>query len=312
MAGLKKIIFIVGPTAIGKSDVAVLLAKKINGEIISCDSMQVYQEISIATNKPTKDVLNSIPHHLVGIVSVKDKFDVATFNQLALKAIDHIHNKNKIPVIVGGSGMYVEILLDGIFNSDIKTDQLREQLKKRAEEEGLQSLYQELKTKDPEGSEKIHHNDARRIIRALEIVLTTNKKVSAVKIQREGLWGKFDISVYGLNMERKDLYKKIDERVENMLQNGLVEEVKALEGIDLSLTASVIIGIKEIKSYLKGENSLENAKELMARNTRHLAKKQLTWFRHEKRIQWIEIGQESTEDIVSRIADLEKEHYVQK
>jgi tRNA dimethylallyltransferase len=312
MSGLKKIIFIVGPTAVGKSDVAFLLAKKINGEIISCDSMQVYKETQIATNKPTPDVLKSLTHHLVGIISVKDKFDVATFNELALKAIEQIHAKNKIPVIVGGSGMYVEILLDGIFTAGKAEDKLREQLKKRAEVEGIESLFKELSQKDPEAAEKIHHNDARRIIRALEIVLTTNNKASAIKSQRQGLWGKYDISVYGLNMERKALYKKIDERVEQMMKDGLVEEVKALEGQALSLTASAIIGIKEIKSYLQGEKTLEEAKELMARNTRHLAKKQLTWFRHEKRITWIQIEQESAADVVSRIVDLEKERHAQK
>ncbi len=289
MSGQQQIIFIVGPTAIGKSDVAFHLAEKINGEIISCDSMQVYQEIDIASNKPSAEMLNAIPHHLINVVSVEQRFDVAQFNELANQAVQQIKARNKVPIIVGGSGLYVEILLDGIFTQGESDQKLRQQIEQEIEEKGLDAVYEELKTKDPVAAERIHLNDKKRIIRALEICRTTGKSATEVGKNRRGLWEKFDVQLFGLNGDRQWLYDRIEKRVDQMFESGLVQEVKALHKRAISLTAQGLIGIKEILGYLNGEYDLNQANYLLKLNTRHLAKKQLTWFRAEERIQWIEI-----------------------
>ncbi len=300
---MKKIIFIVGPTAVGKTDIAFILAKEINGEIISCDAMQVYKEINIASNKPSQKILQGIPHHLINIISAEEEFDVAQFNRLAQGAIKEIHKKNHIPIIVGGSGMYMQILLDGIFEAKGKRDDsLREQLKQEAQEKGTRSLYDTLQKKDPQAALKIHPNDLRRIIRALEVLALEKKPISQIQKNRQGLWGKYAIHLFGLTRERKDIYQRIEARVEEMFKEGIVEEIKGLKLAQWSHTADRIIGVREIQGYLKGEYDMERAKYLMKLNTRHLAKKQLTWFRKEKRIHWIVMNSnETNESVVKKI-----------
>lgn len=307
-----KIIFIVGPTAIGKSDVAFLLAQNINGEIVSCDSMQVYQEIHIASNKPSPQMRRKIPHHLIDVVSITNRFDVVQFNDLANQAIQEILKKKKIPIIAGGSGLYVEILLDGIFSQGDSDGKSRQQIAREMDEKGLEVVYEELKRKDPAAAQKIHLNDRRRIIRALEICRTMGQPASVVNKDRRGLWGNYDIQLFGLNGDRQQLYQRIEKRVDDMFQSGLVEEIKALQHQSISLTAQGLIGVKEVLGYLNGAYDLEQARELLKKNTRHLAKKQLTWFRAEKRIQWIDIGPEDSlvkagEDILNLIDRSEKE-----
>ena len=285
----KKIIFVVGPTAIGKSDVAFVLAQKRRGEIVSCDSMQIYKKISIVTNKPSRSILRKVPHHLIDIVSVEKEFDVASFNQLATEAIEQIHAKNKLPVVVGGSGMYMQVLLDGIFEGGGKDLRLRQALKEQAKEEGAIVLYEKLRKVDPEAASKIHPNDLRRIIRALEVFIKMKKPISELHKLRAGLWGRYDISVYALNQERALLYNRINERVEKMIAAGVMGEIKKIEKAKLSLTAQRIIGVQEILGYLKGDYDIDQAKKMMKLNTRRLAKRQLTWFRKDKRLKWIEI-----------------------
>lgn len=287
-----QIIFIVGPTAVGKSDIAFYLAKRINGEIISCDSMQVYKDIAIASNKPAPEMLKKIPHHLIGIIDVKARFDVAAFNDLANQAVEKIFAKKKTPIVVGGSGLYMEILLDGIFDQG-KTDRgLRKQIEQEIEDKGIEAAYEELKLKDPDAAKKIHLNDRRRIVRALEIIRSTGKSASEIGKNRQGWWGQYDVRIFGLNTERKKLYERIEARADQMFNAGLVDEIKALRSKNLSLTVQGLIGIKEVLGYLNGEYDLERAKYLLKLNTRHLAKKQLTWFRAEKRIQWLDIKPE--------------------
>ncbi len=290
----KEIIFIVGPTAVGKSDVAFFIAQNIQGEIISCDSMQIYKEINIASNKPPKDMIEAVPHHLIDILSVEEEFDVARYNQTALAAIKEIHDRGRVPVIVGGSGMYMQVLLDGIFEGGVKNEALRKDLKEQARQYGNQYLYDQLKEEDPQAVEKIHPNDVRRVIRALEICRQEKIPISELQKKREGLWGKYDIKPFALNRDRPELYAKIDKRVERMVEEGLVEEVKKLNKVKWSLTAKKIIGVQEMLGFLKNEYDLAKAVEMMKQNTRRLAKRQLTWFRKEERLQWIVMEESDT------------------
>lgn len=287
----KKIVFIVGPTAVGKSDVAFFLAQKINGEIVSCDSMQVYKEIHIASNKPEKDLLKKVPHHLIGVISVEDDFDVVQFNRMARKVIDEILSRDKTPIVVGGSGLYVNVLLDGIFADSARDEGLRTLLFDQATEHGPEYLYRQLQIKDPQAAEKIHPHNIKRVVRALEVILTKNAPISTLQKKREGLWGNFDIAIFGLDQERAALYEKINARVDQMIAQGLVEEVKKLHNLQLGVTAKYLIGIKEIQGYLKGEWDLPEAVRKMKQNTRHFAKRQLTWFRKDNRIQWNDLKQ---------------------
>ncbi|MBF0385407.1 MAG: tRNA (adenosine(37)-N6)-dimethylallyltransferase MiaA, partial [Candidatus Omnitrophica bacterium] len=274
-----KIVFIVGPTAVGKSSVAHSLAKKLKGEVVSLDSMQVYKEISVASDKPSKDMFKEVPYHLVGIVSVKDEFNVSLFKTLAQESIVDVLRRKKLPIFAGGSGLYLQVLLDGIFDGASRDLGLRQALEKEAKEKGNTCLYEKLKNIDPASAEKIHPNNLIRVIRALEVSLLGGKPFSEKKEEREGIWGKYDIRVFGLDMEREDLYERINRRVDEMFVRGLAEEIKGITSLPLSLTASAMIGVKEILESFKGEYDLDRAKELIKRNTRHYAKRQLTWFR---------------------------------
>ena len=281
------IIFIVGPTAVGKSEVAVALAEMINGEIVSCDAMQVYREPNILTNKPASSLIKKIPHHLINIVSVKEEFDVFRFNQLACEAIRGIREKKRLPIVTGGSGLYMQILLDGIFEGEQKDLQLRSSLILEAKKMGNQYLHDKLNKSDPEAAQNIHPNNVKRVVRALEVCLTQQRPVMDVRRKRRGLWGSCPIFCFGLNRARKELYEAINARVEDMFTRGAVEEVRALNGVALSQTAKGVIGVEEIQGYLQGRYDVERAKDLIKLHTRHLAKKQWTWFNKEKRLQWI-------------------------
>ncbi len=298
----KKIIFIVGPTAVGKTDVALALSHQLPCEIVSCDSMQVYREISIATSKPTIDEQKKVVHHLLDVVGVDEKFDVAMFNKAAQCAIKSIESHGKHPLVVGGSGMYMQVLLDGIFEIDNSDLALRKELEARAERQGAASLYEQLKSVDPQGASKIHPNDLRRIVRALEVFELTQTPISELQKKRSGLWENYSVVIFGLDRSRQELYERINTRVEKMFQQGLVDEVKAIMGRNLSLTVRRIIGVREVLAYLNGQCDLEFAKELIKKNTRNFAKRQLTWFRKDKRIQWITVSKsQSAENIAAEI-----------
>jgi tRNA dimethylallyltransferase len=298
----RKMIILAGPTAVGKTAVGIYLAKKIGGEIVSCDSMQVYQEVSIANNKPASEELTMVPHHLIGIVPVSQNFDVAVFRSMAQECIEKIFLKNSIPIIVGGTGMYLRALLDGIFKGERVPEAVRQALEEELASGGQDRLYQELQEKDPVAAAKIHYNDTRRIIRALEVCRFTGSPISNLQKEADGLWGKYDIAFFGLNMDRKRLYDQIDRRVDQMFDQGLIDEIQMLQGKKISRTAGAIIGIKEVSAYLSGRFSLHEAKEEMKKNTRRLAKRQLTWFRMEKRLRWIDIAEnESIEQAAENI-----------
>lgn len=296
------ILFIVGPTAVGKTEIAIALAQKLGAEIISCDAMQVYKEIHIASAKPTKKDLAKVPHHCLNLVSVIESFDVAQFRREALKALQNIYQCGKRVVMVGGSGMYISVLLDGIFAQPAKDENLRRQLEADIKKEGTLVYHQRLKTLDPKAAAKIHANDARRIVRALEVILTTQKPISKLQQERRGLWGgQHSIQIFGLSRPRAELYRRSQERIDQMFKQGLVREVKRISKLNLSATAKAVIGVPEVQGFLRGEYDLERAKYLMKLHTRHYVKRQLTWFRRDKRIEWVDVGGKNIKEIIGAI-----------
>lgn len=301
----KEIIFIVGATATGKTQVSYLLAKKLKGEIISCDSMQIYKNLPLLTAQPAKSILKSVRHHLISLLNLSEEYNVAKFIRLAKKKFKEIFDKGKIPIVVGGSGFYISGLLDGIFSGSGEDIKLRRELEREAAKYGNNYLYQRLEKLDREAAKEIHPNNLRRLVRALEVCIKTGGKFSQVKKNRVGLWGNFDVKLIGLTRSRQELYKFIDKRVDDMFRKGVVKEAKKALKLPLSKTAKQIIGINEIVGFLKGEYNKEEAKRLIKRNTRHFAKRQMTWFRRDKRISWIEIGeQDKPEEIVEKILNL--------
>lgn len=301
----QKIIFIVGPTGVGKTEVAVKLAEKIKAEIVSCDSMQIYTDMDILTSKPALSLRRKITHHLVSIISPDKEYNVAVYRRAALKKIKEIIKKGKVPLFVGGTGLYMSILVDGIFSVETQDNEVRSHLYEEAETLGKMHLFERLKEVDPQAASKIHPHDTKRIIRALEVYEITGKPISELQKQRSGLFDEYDVHMFCLAMERKALYKRIDTRVDKMLKEGLDAEVKKLLRLRLSKTASYAIGIKELGGYFNGACSLDEAKDLMKKNTRNYAKRQLTWFRKDKRIRWIEVGEnEKPVSVANSITEL--------
>jgi tRNA dimethylallyltransferase len=297
-----RIVFIVGPTAIGKTAVAFHLAKKLKAEIISCDSMQVYKHMNIITSKPGPSLRKQIPHHLIDFLSPDKEYNVAYYRKQALRKIKEINKRERPVLFVGGTGLYLSILLDGIFKAKAQNKIIRSRLYKEAKNRGGEYLYKRLQEVDAEAALKIHPHDTKRIIRALEAFQTSGKPISQLQKERKGLNDEFEIKIFALNMAREKLYERIERRVDRMFSQGLLGEVKKLLEFKLSKTARYAIGINEIKGYLDGRYDLEEAKRLMKKNTRNYAKRQLTWFRKDKRIEWVEIREkEAPESAANRI-----------
>ena len=297
-----QIIFLAGPTAIGKSALAVLLARKINAEIISMDSMQIYKGLDIVSSKPSAILRKKSVHHLLDIVSSSYAFDVAAYRRLALKKIKEIHARGRVPLFVGGTGLYMSVVVDGIFKEVKKDEALRKKLYDELTKNGSAPLHKRLRALDREAAEKIHPNDCRRIVRALEVCALTGKPISELWRKRKGLAGKYDVRMFALNKDRQALYDDINSRVEAMFRQGLVDEVKKILKIKLSHTCGQAIGIREVEGYLKGKYDLAQAKELIKQHTRNYAKRQLTWFRKDRRICWIDAGRRNTlKEIMARI-----------
>lgn len=297
---LKKIIFIVGPTAIGKSEAAVYLAKRIGAEVISCDSMQVYKGMDIITSKPKLALRKTIKHYLISTVPLGKDYDVSSYRNDALKKVKEIISRGKVPIFVGGTGLYMSILVDGIFEEGVQDKLMRDRLYEIAKNRGSIYLHNQLKRVDPEAAAKIHPNDTKRIIRALEVFRVTGKPISSLQKKRHGLRDEYEIRIFCLNTEKGELYKRIDERVERMFKEGLIKEVRGLLRKRLSRTASFAIGIREAKGYLRGDYGLEEAKDMIKLNTRRYAKRQLTWFRKDKKIVWINLKDKDTPFKISR------------
>lgn len=285
-----KVIVICGPTASGKTALSIELAKRINGEIISSDSMQIYKYMDIGTAKTTQEEMQGIKHYLLDFVEPSQRYSVAEFKKDAEKAIEEILQKGKTPIIVGGTGLYVDSLIYGIEYQTIEFDeQYRKQLEERVEKEGLETLYNEAKKIDPQAIEKISLNDKKRILRILEIYKATGKNKTEQEIESRKNEVKYDYKVFAINMDREKLYERINKRVDIMIENGLIEEVeKLLEKYKEFPTAMQGLGYKEVVEYLQGKVSEEEMIENIKRETRRYAKRQLTWFRKNKQTIWIE------------------------
>ncbi len=285
---LPRIVFLVGPTAAGKTALAIKMARKLNAEIISCDSMQIYKGMEILSSQPKRSELKKIPHHLLAQVSPEKEFNVSRYRSLALKKIKEVHKKGKLPLFVGGSGLYMSVVIDGIFKVKAEDKKIRGKLYRQASKMGNLYLHQRLAEVDPQAASKIHPNDIKRIVRALEVFEVSGKPISELQAARVGLENKYDIKIMRLDMPRVELDQKINKRVDKMFRQGLVKEVKKLLKLKLSRTSRYAIGINEVKGYLNGLYNLKAAKELIKKNTRKYARRQMTWFRKDKRINIID------------------------
>lgn len=287
---MKKVIAIVGPTAVGKTSLSIRLAKRFDGEIISGDSMQIYKGMDIGTSKITEEEKEDIPHYMLDIRNPGEDFSVAQFKTLVQQHIKDITERNRLPFIVGGTGLYIKSVLYDYDFSDRKRDPaITKRLETFVREKGVLPLYEKLKKIDPYQAEKIHPNNYRRVIRALEIYETTGMTMSEYHKQQKSE-PIYDYLLIGLTMERSILYEKINKRVDEMIDLGLVEEVKEL--IDQNLEdsqAMKAIGYKEFIPYFKGEQSLEQSIQLLKRNTRRYAKRQLTWFKNKMNVEWFDL-----------------------
>ena len=287
---MKKILFLVGPTGVGKSEIALALTKKLNGEIISCDAMQVYRGMDLGTAKPTASDQKRVRHHLIDLISPRAECSVFQYRALALKAIQHISSKDLLPIAVGGSGFYIKALIDGMMPHPARESSFRKELEDLSTREGVSVLYSRLKEIDLKRAQAIHPNDERRIIRALEIFEQSRQKPSEWNLKNETLTAHgFQPVIFGFRRERAELYERIEGRVDQMFEAGWVQEVKKLKARGFSRTARGAIGYQEILEYLNGKCTLEEAILRTKKRTRHLAKKQMTWFRKDRRIKWISI-----------------------
>lgn len=284
-----KLIIITGPTASGKTSLSIELAKAINGEIISADSMQVYKGMDIGTAKVTKEEMHGIKHYLIDCLDPKDEFNVSVFKEMATKALEEIYSKGKIPIICGGTGFYIQALLYDI-KFDEETTSYKEELQAYYEENGEDALFELLRSVDPESCEIIPKQNIKRVIRAIEFYKLHGMKISEHNKTERAKESKFDFGYYCITADREVMYERIDKRVDIMFDNGLVDEVKGLMdmGLDKTYISMQGIGYKEVIDYLNGETTLEEAKYIIKRDTRHFAKRQLTWFRREKCVDFIE------------------------
>ncbi len=283
----EKILAIVGPTGVGKSDLAVYLAENLRGEIINFDSIQFYRELNIGTAKPSKEEMEKIPHHLYDLLELDEEFNAARFVKEADRIIDQVLERKKLPILVGGTGLYLRALEYGLFPVEISED-IRNSVRQKAEKD-LQSLYQELKRLDPEYAEKISPKDRVRITRALEVIYATSKPFSQFHKEHPFFQKKrYNILKIGLNLPRKELYNRINQRVLKMIEAGWIEEVKDLlkRGYSPELKPFKAIGYKYIIKHIQGKLELQKAIKLIQRDTRRYAKRQLTWFKKEKDIHW--------------------------
>lgn len=298
----EKVIVICGPTASGKTALSIELAKKIKGEIISADSMQIYKDMDIGTAKPTKEEMQGIQHYLLDYVSPEERYSVAQYKQDAKNAIKEILAKGKTPIIVGGTGLYVDSLIYEIEYNDIKLDEdYRKQLEKVAEDEGLEKLYNMALDIDPEAMKKISKNDKKRIMRVLEIYKATGKTKTEQEVESRKKPIEYDYKVFAINWDREILYERINKRVDIMMEQGLIDEVKnIIKKYKKTPTAMQGLGYKEVVDYINNVYTKEEVVEKIKMETRRYAKRQLTWFRKNKQTIWLD-GEEDTQNNIDII-----------
>ena len=286
----KPIVVLTGPTAVGKTELSIQLAKVIGGEIISADSMQVYKYMDVGSAKITPEEMDGVRHYLVDELEPFDEFHVVKFQEYAQKYLNEIYAHGKIPIIAGGTGFYIQALLNDIDFTEQESDRAyRKELEALAEEHGNQYLHDRLKEVDPESAEAIHPNNRKRVIRALEFYQETGRKISEHNAKEQMRTSPYNFAYFVLNDERSHLYKRIDARVDKMIEDGLEAEVRRLKemGCTKDMVAMQGIGYKEMLSYLDGSYSLEEAVYIIKRETRHFAKRQITWFKRERDVIWL-------------------------
>lgn len=308
----KPLIVLTGPTAAGKTELSIALAKKLNGAIISADSMQVYKYMNIGSAKIRPEEMQGIRHYLVDVLDPREEFHVARFQQMAKEALEEIYRNGQLPIVVGGTGFYIQALLKDIdFDESSGELPCRKELEETARREGGAVLYERLKQVDPESAEAIHPNNVKRVIRALEFYQETGQPISLHNREQKEKQPPYTYAYFVLNDDRARLYERIDRRVDRMVEQGLVEEVRWLKehGYDRSLVSMQGLGYKELFPYLDGTCSLEEAVEIIKRDTRHFAKRQITWFKREPDVIWLnqqEFGYDK-QKILKRMLELWEE-----
>lgn len=298
---MKPLIILTGPTAVGKTALSIGLAKAVDGEIISADSMQVYRKMNIGTAKIEPEEMQGVRHHLIDILDPAEEFNVVLFKKYALRAMEDIYSRGKIPIIVGGTGFYIQALLYDIdFEENDNDMSYREKLQNIADTHGKTFLHDMLAEVDPESAEKIHENNVKRVIRALEFYKKTGMKISEHNETESQKKSPYNFEYFVLNDARSKLYDRIDRRIDIMIEQGLIEEVKALkdQGYTKDLISMQGLGYKEILDYLDGVTSLDEALYILKRDTRHFAKRQITWFKREKEVTWVNKNEFTSEDTI--------------
>ena len=287
----KPLVVLTGPTAVGKTKLSISLAKALNGEIISADSMQVYKYMDIGSAKITEKEMDGVPHHLIDVLSPFEEFHIVRFQELAKKAMEDIYNRGKTPVFVGGTGFYIQAITKDIdFTEGEEDKQYREELSRLAAEKGNEFLHEMLQEVDKKSAEEIHANNVKRVIRALEFYKENGFPISQHNEEQKQNETPYNLAYFVLNAPRELLYERIDRRVDEMMESGLVEEVQKLKdmGCHREMTSMQGLGYKEILSFLDGEVPLNEAVRILKRDTRHFAKRQLTWFRRESNVVWVD------------------------
>lgn len=302
-----KLLIIAGPTAVGKSEIAVTLAKKLNGEIISADSMQIYKYMNIGSAKITKEEMEGIPHYMIDFLDPKEEYTVSEYKDKVLEIIKDIHSRGKLPIIAGGTGLYINsVICDMSFAEGEKDEEYRSYLNELADEKGNEYIHDMLRTVDPVSADAIHYNNRKRVIRAMEVFHLTGKAFSSFDMGSEIYKCPYQLYYYILNMPRNDLYARINRRVDIMMELGLLNEVRNLKdmGLNENMQSMKGIGYKEIFQHINGEVSLEEAVDKIKQGSRNYAKRQLTWFRKDPRAEFINKEDFKNDDeIVSKITN---------
>ena len=305
----KPLIILTGPTAVGKTALSLKLAKEIGGEIISADSMQIYRHMDIGSAKIMPEEMEEIPHHLIDVLEPSEPFHVVRFQQMAKEAIDEIYSRGHVPIITGGTGFYIQALLYDIdFEDTCEDSEYRSALEQLAREQGSSRLHEMLRDVDPQAAEEIHCNNTKRLIRALEYHHLTGRQISAHNEEQKQKESPYAFGYFVLNRNRALLYQRIDLRVDQMIEKGLLDEIMRLKemGYDRSYVSMQGIGYKELLSHLDGEISLEEAVDQIKKDTRHFAKRQITWFKREKDVTWLDLDtlseREALEQIKNKLA----------
>ena len=299
---MNNIICIAGPTASGKTALAVEVAKLTNGEVVSCDSMQIYKRMDIGTAKPTPEEMEGIPHHMLDVAEPNEDFSVSRYCEMATPILDDILARGKTAIIAGGTGLYMDALIRGNSFAPFPSTGMRERLEQQADQVGMEAMLELLRSIDPDAAAKLHIADRKRIIRALEVYYETGETITAHNLKTQAIPPRYEAFWFGLEDEnRADLYSRIDSRVDKMLEDGLIDEIKGLlqEGISEKCTAMQAIGYKEFLAALRGECTIAEAAAQVQQASRHYAKRQLTWFRRNSQVHWLRRQPGETE-IVAR------------